>query len=166
MEKKYLFVLLLIVFPAVVAGQLKIQDDPVQIRDEIIKPTSNPYFGLSLFDPAKISMSHSVSLSYFSLDGKGVSQSVYLNTLQYQIASPLLLTVQWGIQNYPYNSLAKDHPAFQNGFFLSGAQLKYQPSKNFEMIFQYNSGPGYYNRSLYSPYRSSRSGFWWDEDLE
>lgn len=167
MKKLFIFILCVIVIPAMVIGQLKKQDTPVQIRNELIQPANNQYLGLSLFDPARLTMSHSVSMSYFSMGGKGLSQSVYLNTLQYQIASPLMLSVQWGIQNFPYNSLAKDNPAFQNGFFLSGAELKYQPSKNFEMSFQYSSMPGYYNRnSFYNPYRYFQTRSWWNDDQE
>jgi hypothetical protein len=155
--------LLLAMFPILAWGQLKSQDVPTEIKDEITRPYSDQLFGLSIFDPSRFSMTHSLSMSYFSIGGKGISQSVYLNTMMYQIASPLLLKVQWGIQNFPYNSLAKNSPAFQNGFFFSGAQLTYKPSDKFEMRFEYNSLPNYmgnmyqYNNP-FQPYRNS----WWN----
>ena len=146
-------------------GQLKKQDNPIQIRNELMRPTQDSFLGLSIFDPSKISISHSVSMSYLSMGGQGLAQNLYLNTLRYQIASPLALTVQWGVQNFPHNSIAKDHPAFQNGFFLSGAELRYQPSKNFELLFQYNAGPGLYNRQYYNrPYGFPRQSSLWDEE--
>ncbi len=166
MKKNAIFIMLIIALvPCLVLGQLKRQDKPVQIKQEIVRPYQNPYFGLSIFDPSKFSMSHSFSMSFFSVGGKGVSQGLYLNTMSYQIANPLLLRVQWGIQNYPYNSLAKNHPAFQNGFFLSGAELQYKPSDKFEMRLQVNSMPNYmYNGYWYqNPYRSSWNSFG-DED--
>lgn len=158
--------MLIITFaPYTVLGQLKSQDKPVQIKTEIIQPNQNSFMGLSIFNPSKFSMSHSFSMSFFSVGGKGVSQGLYLNTLSYQIANPLLLRVQWGIQNYPYNSLAKNNPAFQSGFFLSGAELQYKPSDKFEMRLQVNNMPNYmYNNYWYeNSYRPYRNWFW-DQD--
>jgi hypothetical protein len=163
MKKSVILIMLIFALaPYAVLGQLKSQDKPTQIKQEIIRSHQNQYLGLSIFDPSKFSMSHSFSMSYFSVGGKGVSQGLYLNTLSYQIANPLLLRVQWGIQNYPYNSLAKNHPAFQSGFFLSGAELQYKPSDKLEMSLQFNSMPNYmYNSYLYdSPFRPYRSSMW------
>jgi len=162
MKKNLIFIMLIFAFaPYTVLGQLKSQDKPAQIKQEIVQPYQNQFLGLSIFDPSKFSMSHSFSMSFFSVGGKGVSQGLYLNTLSYQIANPLLLRVQWGIQNYPYNSLAKNHPALQSGFFLSGAELQYKPSDKLEMRLQFNSRPHYmYNGYWYqNPYRSHWSSF-------
>ena len=151
-----LIIALVIVFlmlPSLSSAQLKRQDQPLSIREELIKP-ANDFFGLSILDPSKLSISHSVSMSYFSIGGKGVAQNIYLNTLRYQIAPPLMLTVQWGIRQFPYNSLAKDSPLFKNGFFLSGAELRYKPSDKMEMSIQFNAMPGYYN-----PYYYHRFGY-------
>jgi hypothetical protein len=142
------FALLVLLIPCLVSAQLKSQDKPIQIKKELLQP-ADPYLGFSLFDPSRLTMSHSVSMSYFSMGGRGLSQAMYLNTMQYQISNPLSLSVQWGIQNYPYNSFSKDNPAFRNGLFLSGAELKYQPSDKFEMRFQYSQMPGLYNPYLY-----------------
>lgn len=162
--KKIVFIFLLLIIPSLILGQLKIQDKPVQIKRELTQPPGDQFLGLSIFDPSKFSMSHSVSMSYFSMGDDGFSRSVYLNTLKYQIASPLMLSVQWGVQNFPTNSFAKDHPAFQNGFFLSGAELKYQPSDKFEMRIQYNRMPGMYNRyRYYDPFRFYSRSMWDDE---
>ena len=155
MKKKVFMLLIVVLFvPSFLFAQLKSQDKPVQIKKELLQ-SDNQYMGFRLFDPARFSMSHSVSMSYFSMGGDGLSQTMYLNTLRYQIANPLMLTVQWGIQNYPHNSFSKDNPAFNSGFFLSNAELKYQPNDKFEMRFQYRSRPGLYNPYLYR----DRSGF-------
>ncbi len=165
MKREIVVILILTLFiPCLLSAQLKSQDQPVQIKKELLQP-ANQYMGLSLFDPSSFSMSHSVSMSYFSMGGRGLSQTMYLNTLRYQIANPLALTVQWGIQNYPYNSFSKDNPAFQSGFFLSGAELKYQPNDKFEMIFQYRSMPGLYNPSQYRDrFGFSRYNSLWDDE--
>lgn len=166
--KKYTIIIVLItaLIPYSVIAQLKSQDKPVQIKHEITQPIKDQLLGLSIFDPSRFNMSHSFAMSYFSLGGRGISQSLYLNTMSYQIASPLLLRVQWGIQNFPYNSLAKDHPAFQSGFFLSGAELQYKPNDKFQMRLQLNNMPNYmYNPYYYGyPNRPYGSTIWdWDE---
>ena len=153
MKKIVIITIVALLLPIASFAQLKRQDQPVSIREELIKPV-NTQMGLSLLDPSRLSMSQSFSMGYFSIGGRGVAQSVYLNTLRYQIASPLMLTVQWGIQQFPYNSFGKDSPAFKSGFFLSGAELKYKPSENLEMSLQYSSMPNYYN-----PYYYNRMGF-------
>jgi len=153
MKKIMIIAVIALLLPIALFAQLKRQDQPVSIREELIKPV-NSQMGLSILDPSRLSMSHSFSMGYFSIGGRGVAQSVYLNTLRYQLASPLMLTVQWGIQQFPYNSFSKDSPAFRSGFFLSGAELKYKPSKNLEMSLQYSSMPNYYN-----PYYYNRMGF-------
>lgn len=163
MKKNKIFIVLIIsLLPYSVFGQLKSQDKSVQIKQELMRPIQEQLLGLSIFDPSKLSMSHSFAMSYFSLGGRGISQGLYLNTMTYQIASPLLLRVQWGIQSFPYNSLAKDHPAFQNGFFLSGAELQYKPNDKLEMRLQLNNMPGYmYNPYFYPyPYRPNQDSLW------
>jgi len=167
--KKLFIILIAIVFfaPNIILGQLKNQDKPIQINQEIVRPIQDRSFGLSIFDPSKFNMYHSFSMSFFSMGGKGVSQGLYLNTMTYQLASPLLLKLQWGIQNFPYNSLAKDHPAFQNGLFLSGAELQYKPSDKLEMRLQFNRMPAYmYNSYMYeNPFQPYRRSLWnWDEE--
>ena len=160
-------IIILSIVPYTVFAQLKSQDKPVQIKQEIIQPLQNKFFGLDIFNPSKFSMSHSFSMSFFSVAGKGISQNVYLNTMTYQIASPLLLRVQWGIQNFPHNDLAKNSPLFQNGFFLNGAELQYKPSDKFEMRLQFSRMPNYRYNSYYynNPFRPYR-GSLWDRNLE
>ncbi|HDP97597.1 MAG TPA: hypothetical protein ENN22_00225 [bacterium] len=166
MKKIAIIFTLLVLLPAMAIGQLKTQEKQLQIREELRRPAADQFLGLSIFDPSKLTMSHSVSMSYFSMGGESFSQSMYLNKLQYQLSSPLLLTVQWGVQNFPHNTFSQDHPAFNSGFFLSGAEIKYQPSDKFEMRFQYQTMPGLYNRSMYynDPFRFQSRRSWWDID--
>ena len=48
-----------------VFGQLKNQDKPIQIKQELMRPIQDRFLGLSIFDPSKFSMQHSFSMSYF-----------------------------------------------------------------------------------------------------
>jgi len=148
-------ILFICLVPAMVFGQLKIQDKPLNIGGELRQPLQDQSLFFGIIDPSKFSMSHSVSMSYFSAAGNGIARNMYLNTMSYQIAAPLLLRVQWGVQNYPYNNLSKDNPMFQSGFFLSGAELNYKPSDNMEFSIQFNRMPGY----MYNNYRYYRDPF-------
>lgn len=144
MKKKILFIIFVfVIVPAMVLGQLKNQHNPVNVKQEIVKTSNDNFLGLSFIDPSKIRMSHSYSISYFSIGGRSISQSLYLNTINYQISNPLSLKLQWGILNYPHNSLIKDNPVFRNGLIFSGAELKYKPSDKFLLKFQYNALPGF-----------------------
>ena len=85
MKKNILYYLLLITcfIPSIVFGQLKRQDNPIQINKEIRRPVINNISGLGFFDPAKFNMSHSFSMSYFTAGNNSLSRGVYLNTLSY-----------------------------------------------------------------------------------
>ncbi|MFZ5516745.1 MAG: hypothetical protein ACOY90_08920 [Candidatus Zhuqueibacterota bacterium] len=148
-------ILVICLIPAIALGQLKIQDKATDVSSELRKTFPNQFSLFGFLDPSKFSMSHSVSMSYFSVGGSGIAQNMYLNTMSYQIADPLLLRVQWGVQNYPFNNLAKDNPLFQSGFFLSGAELNYKPSDNMEFKIQFSRMPG----SMYNNYRYYRDPF-------
>jgi len=157
----FIIIITLSLIPCLAWAQLKNQSTPVDLKKEIVKPEENSYLGLGLIDMSRLSMSHSFSVSYMSIGGKGVSQSLYLNTMRYQISDPLSLKLQWGIQNFPYNEFGQDNPLFQSGFIFSGAELKYQPSDRFLMKFQYNALPrsGYYRNSY-----NYDNPIFWDEN--
>ena len=158
MKKIIVIISIFCIVSSVVYGQLKEQQKPIDIKSEIIKPNSNSMLGLSFIDLSKLSMSHSYSLSYYSIGGKGISQGLYLNTIHYQISNPLSLNLQWGIQNFPYNSLANNHPLFQDGFVFTGASLKYKPSENFMLKLQYNVQP------TIGTYRNHYHNYFWDDE--
>jgi hypothetical protein len=161
MKRIFFVVALAALLPGMAAGQLKRQSFPVDIRSGLLKAENGKYLGL--FDPSKFHMSHSYSLSYTSMGDMAVGQSLYLNTISYQIANPLSLKMQWGIQSFPYTSFGGDNPAFKTNFMLSGLQLKYQPSDKFMMKLEYNALPmNSYNR--YSRFGYYRSSMFLDDD--
>lgn len=161
MRRVIITMLVFCIIPTMIWAQLKNKNNPINIKKEIMKPVNNNLMGLSFIDLSKLTMSHSYSLSYASIGGNGISQSLYLNTMRYQISDPLTLKLQWGLRNYPYNSFGNDHPAFKSGLFFSGAEIKYQPSDKVYLKFQYNALPvnGYYGY----PY-NYRNNFFWDDE--
>ncbi len=150
--------LLLAVFlfglPALSFAQLKSETQP-NIAQALTKPTRGQGF-LSLIglNPSRFSMQHSYTLSF----GTGGAQGLYLNTMRYQLANPLTLHLQVGFAHQAFGGLGYGNPG-KGQFFVSGAGLKYEPSQNFRLLFEFSQQPaGYYSPySSYSNWRRSPS---------
>ena len=137
--KLVFFVLL---FPFALQGQLKTQNPAKVHFPSVLRQGYGAASGVANFlglDPAKFSMQQSFTLSFTSLNGYGLAQGVYLNTMSYQLSTPLTLSVQWGF----FNNLTDPNRLSPNGsgFFISGANLEYKPSENFHIGVQYSSYP-------------------------
>ncbi|MFH0992376.1 MAG: hypothetical protein V1799_20440 [bacterium] len=96
--------------------------------------TENNSFLFGLFDPSKLSMRHSFSLSYSSFGGQGLSLGVYTNSMMYQFNDQLDIQADISLMHSPFSSFGKQFEKDLSGIFLSKAQLNYRPSKN--MLFQ------------------------------
>jgi len=150
-----LLICVLMLLPVLAFGQLKEQLKPQPFSQFLTQPQG--LLGLIGINPNRFSMQHSFSLSYLSLGGHGFSQGVYLNTMSYRLADPLLVSLQWGVLNQPLGSFGVPS-LYQNGFFVSGASVEYKPSRNLSIGMQFNRNPGgfwspqygypYYNSSL------------------
>lgn len=156
MKRTKVFAAFLLAFalPTLAFGQLKEQNKAISFSQLLTQGLSAPrgLVGWLGLNPNRFSMQHSYSLSYLSAGGNGYSQGLYLNTLSYQVADPLSVSVQWGMMNQPLSSFGAA-PLYQNGFFFSGANLEYKPSDKFSVGLQINSRPN----SYYSPYRLGNS---------
>ena len=139
-------------------AQFKTQARPIDFADRL-KAGVRSGVGILGLDPSRLSMSHSYSMSYMSIGDQGVTQGLYLNTLRYQFAIPLTFTVQWGMAHQPFQG-GNSSPLLQNGFFLSGAQLRYQPTENTVIQLDLHQTP--YNR-FGGYYPMSPSGYGWVE---
>ncbi len=155
---------LVLLLPALASAQLKSPDKPASFSQLLTQGLSAPrsLIGMIGLNPNRFSMQQSYSLSYLSAGGQGFSQGVYLNTMSYRFSDPLQVSLQWGIMNQPLSSLGVPS-MYSSGFFLSGANLEYKPSKNMSVGIQFNSYPagsyypyraGYYPYYDYSPSRS------------
>jgi hypothetical protein len=152
--QKMIYTTLLFLVPAVMFAQFKTNNRATDIADQL-KQIAAPQSGLVSIlglDPSKLHISNSYEMSYMSFGGKGYSQGLYLNTLSYQFSAPLSMSFQWGIANQPVPGLPTS-PLLNNGFFVSGAQVKYQPTKNLSIQLDYRNRPTY---SYYDPYFSDR----------
>lgn len=107
----------------------------------------------ALLHSEKFQMSHSYSLSYYSIGNQGGSMGLYLNTMSYQLADPLKMSVSVGYLHQPFGGPMQDNNG-KGEVFLESARLEYKPSTNMSITFDYRQMPQSL-QSLYSPYSSS-----------
>jgi hypothetical protein len=109
---------------------------------DAVGKSSNVFFGW--INPEKLSMHHNFSMSFSSFGNAGsMMVNSYMNTINYRISEPLLLRLNLGIMNTPYNSL-KIAP-LENTQFFGGAELFYRPSQNSLIKIGVDVRPGYYH---------------------
>lgn len=148
MVKKSVCILLLVFLPSLASGQLKSQNG-VDLQT-VLRYGLNP-IGLvsgSLLDPNRFHISQSYSISFMNFGSQSISQAMYLNTMTYQISTPLSFSLQWGLmmnKNLGTGGLGiQSNSPFNNGLFISGAQLRYAPSANTEFKLELRQYPNQY----------------------
>jgi hypothetical protein len=102
-----------------------------------------------LLDPNRVHMSNSMSFGYASIGGRGFTQGLYMNHMQYQISQPLSVTTHLGYQFQP-SGPAAFNPGLHNGNFVGGADLNWRPTQNTD--FRLSVYRGMYSPSPYSYY--------------
>jgi len=144
-------VLGLIVMCAVATAQLKSQIEQPSVSQSLVHPRTSISSFLGLLNPDNFLMRHSVSLSYFSAGGRGISLASYTNSMFYRIADPLNVRVDVTLQGSPFGSYGSDLQGGLNSVYLSRAEVNYQPSKNFFIQLQYHQLP-FYHLGTYNPF--------------
>lgn len=161
MKTKYITILILVLMPGVLFGQLKKDTNPVDIPTKLAfgQGGGKGFFGILGLDPSRLHISHAYQMSYFSGAGRDGTLGMYLNTMSYQFSQSVDMKLQWGIAHQPFGGNFGNAPRLMNSPFISGAQLRYRPSDKFQIQLNYQSLPywsvGYYRR----PY----STFDWEE---
>ncbi len=154
-----LFVIIL-AFPVLLFGQLK-QNTKTNFSKALSTPTVQNIVSLIGLDPNKFSMSHSYSLSFSAMGGQGYNQSLYLNTMQYQLSGPLSFHLQLGVQHHPFGNQIGDNQ-LQNSAFVSSAGMEYKPTDNVKLQLQFSQRPSSYynmNRAFMDPISRNRDFF-------
>lgn len=143
----------MVLLPLAVVAQMSDQAEVEQItREYDLGLSKRP--SLSLIDLSRLHMTQSYSLSFFSGSGQSGSVGLYSNTITYQLANPLTLTLNLGILHNP-GSLLGNKSSNNSTTFLPSGWLDWRPSKNFSMSIGFETIPayrnGYYNagRSWY-----------------
>ncbi len=93
------------------------------------------------FDPSKLKMAQSFSMSYQTFGRQGLALGVYTNSLSYQISQPLSVQMDVSVVHSPYSSLGGDFSKSLSGIYLSRAELNYKASDNMLFQIQYRQMP-------------------------
>lgn len=145
MYKYALIFLLIVLIPGSGYAQLKSQTKPLDLGGLLRMPMST-YRGVSNLiglDPSKLHVSQSYSLTYFSFGGQSFAQGLYLNTMDYQLSSPLSMRLQWGFAHAPLSNVGASS-VLGSGPFVSQARLNYRPSDRLSIGIEFNTLPYYY----------------------
>jgi hypothetical protein len=139
-KKIILITLAALLIPVLGSAQFKSDGRSIfKASDLIRKPTG--LFDRLLHSP-RFHMTQSYSLSFFSLGGQAFNQGMYLNSLSYQISDPLLAQVQIGYLHQPLGAWGNSDQT--NGrVFVRSASLKYQPSDQMSVHFDFETIPAY-----------------------
>ena len=96
------------------------------------------------FDPSRLTIHNSYSLSYTTSGGKGYSLGDLTSSLAYQISNPLSVQFDVSLLHSPYNNLGGNFANNFSGIYLTRAALNYQPSKDVFLQIQYQQLPAMY----------------------
>jgi len=117
-------------------------------------------FLLGWFNPDKFHMRHSLSFSYQTVGGQGISLGTYTNSMMYEFAENLSAQADVSLSYSPFASsglMTKGMKDNLSSLYLSRAELNYKPWDNVLVHFQYRRMPFNY---YYSPFASP----WFGED--
>jgi len=125
------------------AAQFKAQLENETPVSETITRQQDPGFLFGWFDPSKFSMHHSLSFSYMTLGGQGMSMGMYTNSMMYQFANNLSARADISLMYSPFNSpgLAGGRKNDLSSIYLSRAEVNYRPWENVVFQIQYRQIP-------------------------
>ncbi|MEZ5358178.1 MAG: hypothetical protein R3F48_05045 [Candidatus Zixiibacteriota bacterium] len=156
MKRLLMFTTILIaLIPAMSFAQMSETAEVKQITGKYdMGVTKTP--SVSFLDLSRLNISHSYSIGYFSGGGVSGSQAMYNGTIRYQLANPLMLTLNFGILHDP-SALwgGQSQLGTQTKIYPSG-QLDWKPSENFRMQLGFYSSPGTY----ISPFSLGGYDYW------
>ncbi len=85
---------------------------------------------VSLLDPSRLHMSHSMQMGLYSGGATSGSYGMYMNNLTYAVSKALSVDTHLGFQFQPYGP-AEWNPATYGSQFVGGAELNWHPASNF-----------------------------------
>jgi hypothetical protein len=130
--------------------------DDSRISESLIQ-SGSPSFFFGWFDPSRFQMHHSVSFSYLTAGGQGMSLGTYTNSMQYQFADNLNARADVSLSYMPTNSFSRFGKQDLSNIYLSRAQIDYRPWENMSIQVQYRAAP-------YTPLSSPWYHPWYRDD--
>lgn len=134
-----------------VSAQFKTKMDQEPSVSQSLVRSDDGGFLFGLFDPGRLKMNQSFSMSYQTFGRQGLALGMYTNSLSYQVSDPLSVQMDVSLIHSPYSSLGGDFAKSLSGIYLTRAELDYRPSENtlFQIQFRqlpaslYYGGMGY-----------------------
>lgn len=139
---------------AIASAQLRTKADQKPSVSESIVRGDDGGLLFGWFDPSRLLMRHSYSLSYSTFGGQSLAVGAYTNSLFYRFSDPLSVQFDVSVMHSPYNSFGSEFSKNFSGVYLSRAQLDYRPYDNLWLQIQFRQVPSLYwlgNSSLYQP---------------
>lgn len=146
---------LLLIFSSVSYAQFRDQlSNKPNVENSLFKSDYGGGSLLGFFNPANFSMRQSISMSYMTFGGQGLSLATYTNSMSYRISNPLTLSADVSVMSSPYSTLGNSFAKSISGIYLTRAELNYRPSKDFSIDVQFDQNPlyRYYNPYYYGPF--------------
>ena len=130
------------------------QEPPV--ADAMMRQTE-PSLLFGWFDPSRFSMHHSLSMSYQTIGGQGMSMGMYTNSMIYQFSDNINARADVSLMYSPYNSFSAfgSKKNDLSSIYLSRAELSYRPWENVLVRLEYRRipwGVSPYDSPFYSPW--------------
>jgi hypothetical protein len=139
---KTVFILLL--FTTIAVTQFKSQPEARSSAGEaLIRPDDGGLL-FGWFDPSRLTMHNSYSLSYTTSGGKGYSLGALTSNIGYQFSNSLSAQFDVSLLHSPFNNLGGNFANDISGIYLSRAAINYRPSKDLFFQIQYQQLPAMY----------------------
>lgn len=116
------------------------------VKDGIVSENSNFLFGFLNSDD--FIMRHSLSMSYSSFAGQGISLTTYTNSMFYRLMNNMDVQLDVSVMYSPYSTFGDQFQKDISGVYISNAAINYHPWEDFSIHLQYRSMPfgyGYYH---------------------
>jgi len=139
---KTVFILLL--FTTLAVTQFKSQPEARSSAGEaLIRPDDGSLL-FGWFDPSRLTIHNSYSISYTTSGGKGYSLGALTSNIGYQLSNSLSAQFDVSLLHSPFNNLGGNFANDISGIYLTRAELNYRPSKNLFFQIQYQQLPAMY----------------------
>ena len=137
-------VLILLLFTTIAVTQFKSQPEARSSAGEaLIRPDDGSLL-FGWFDPSRLTIHNSYSLSYTTSGGKGYSLGALTSNIGYQLSNSLSAQFDVSLLHSPFNNLGGNFANDISGIYLTRAELNYRPSKNLLFQIQYQQLPAMY----------------------
>ena len=136
--------MVLVVFCCITVGQFRSQPEARSSAGESLLRPDDGGLLFGWFDPSRLTMHNSYTLSYTTSGSKGYSLGELTSNIAYRISDPLSVQFDVSLLHSPFNNLGGNFANNISGIYLTRAELNYRPSKNMFLQIQYRQLPSMY----------------------